>query len=606
MSEGVRARREEQAARLEAARLAEATRLEEAARLAEAARLEKEAALSSSSSSSAQGGPKTTKKAASKRLKKTMEEAMDDEEQDEKENKGEKVNPGEKGNLDIWKQELTHAGKSPQMINLLVFDNTDDFNTKWPKDIAFDELKWEAVLEIFVLSSYWVRKDQNVYLNEIRERALLFIIDLEDSQFSSYSEPVKSFLKELRDLWIARICDCRDTFILENYPEGHPELEEGYLAQFNAIQFNTLERIGGRANSDFKFFNPENTEQEFPMELKFSRTKKSDISDLVQFIGLNLEGRKALEIFGASYLDFFHTRGYLERMVAMFNDPKLGMKAGTLKMPTDITQWKTAAAATSPPARSSTEIKEFFDTMRRFNKDPKTSPDFIRAKKDLVNASFRDFIDSRLDYLNTTGRKPLERLLDEQTKKYFCIFGEENGHVKCDIDLMPKFTVVSVDNDRKNHTCLINTGGTHNIRIGASNGNGGAGSNNPRVLLSLESSGMAGGGSSEIELPDYDPEILEEDAIFSPGTTILKDTPPITTVTEIREGMVLRSGKVLMQKWRKNEKGQWVREFKGGRRKSPNTIYSKTKNVKSKKNKKNKFTKKYRNKSRNKMSKNRK
>jgi hypothetical protein len=36
------------------------------------------------------------------------------------------------------------------------------------------------VKQIFINSGVWVRKDQNVYLNEIRERALLFIVELTD------------------------------------------------------------------------------------------------------------------------------------------------------------------------------------------------------------------------------------------------------------------------------------------------------------------------------------------------------------------------------------------------------------------------------------------
>jgi hypothetical protein len=556
---------------------------------------------------------KITKKRESKvpkTRKKTVEEEADEEE---------KVQTID---LTDWKGGLQTKGKSPEMITLLVFNSTADFNAKWPKEGVFDEQKWTAVREIFIDSSVWVRKDQNVYLNEIRERALLFIVNLEDSQFSSYREPVKSFLNQLREIWIERICDCRDTYILQHYLESDEEMS-AYLAHYNDSTFNQLERIGGRANYDFLLKDQDNPENKLPLELKFASTEKSEVADLVQFIALNLLGKLAMLIFGASYLAFFYTK-YLPRMVAMFN----GIGAG-LTMPSEE-DWIRAAAATSPPANST--IKPFFDKMRDINKD-KTQSGFLEAKKTHVNQSFNEFIDSRMGYLNGPGKQHLQDLLDNQTEKYFCIFGGENGTVNCNIDLMPQFTVDRVLHDRGNHTFLIVTSPDqiYNIRVGLSWGNGGAGCNNPRAMFTLElkptrrgggynnpskmitlkpNTGMTGGGSDEIELEADDPEIIEENQIFLGSTVTLTNVLPIDTEIDLKDRIelllndpsvtILRNGKVIPKFYKSKSSS------KGGRRKMRNTIYSKTKNVKSKKNKKNKFTKKYRNKSRNKKSKNKK
>jgi len=560
---------------------------------------------------------KITKKRESKvpkTRKKTVEEEADEEEL------------VQTIDLTVWKEGLKTKGKSREMIELLVFNSTADFNAKWPKVGVFDQRKWTAVREIFIDSSVWVRKDQNVYLNEIRERALLFIVNLGDTLISSCSEPVKSFLNQLREIWIERICDCRDTYILQHYLESDEEMS-AYLAHYNDSTFNQLERIGGRANYDFLLKDQNNPENNLPLELKFASTEKSEVADLVQFIALNLLGKLAMLIFGASYLAFFYTN-YLPRMVAMFNNTDLGMKAGTLTMPSEE-DWIRAAAATSPPA--SCTITDFFDEMRRINKDKSKGP-FLEAKKTLVNNSFSEFIDSRMGYLNGPGKQHLQDLLDNQTEKFFCIFGGENGTVNCNIDLMPQFTVDSVVHDRRNHTFLILTSPDqiYNIRVGLSWGNGGAGCNNPRAMFTLElkmgkrgggynnpskmitlkpNTGMTGGGSDEIELDADDPEIIEENQIFLGSTVTLGNVLPIDTVSDLNERIkllndpsvtLLRNGRVI-PKFDKSKSSS-----KGGRRKFPNTIYSKTKNVKSKKNKKNKFTKKYRNKSRNKKSKNKK
>lgn len=542
---------------------------------------------------SAQGGPKATKKAVSKaptsRGPGGSKSAAGDEGDEEE---------AAVQNVDLAEHRENLKGYPQPIVNLLVSDTPEDFKGKWPVGPDLTLGQWQAVQQIFVNSSVWVRKDQNVYLNEIRERALLFIVALTDDKIYTNFNEVGVFLKQLRDLWIGRMCDCRDTYILEHYTEKDDHMKQ-YLDQYDSNE-DVLVRKGGRgANWDFEL------NDYVKLELKFSSTGKSGVDQLAQFVALNLEGLKALEIFGASYLDFFNGGGYLEHMVEMFNK-----MPGTRLIIPDRALWKKAAAATSPPA--SCTIKDFFQKMREINKDKKNK-DFLEAKKTLVNNSFNVFINSQMGYLNGDGKKALQELLNNQIQKFFCIFTEVDGQVTCDVDQMPPFTIIRIDHEEGSHTFLIMTSAEdeHNIRVGLSWGNGGAGCNNPRAMFSLERKpgrGMGGGGFDEEGLEADDPEVQEKEYIFDDLNTvaILESKPPIVSKTEIRKGIVLRNGKVLMQKWRKNEKGQWVRELKGGRRKSPNTIYSKTKNVKSKKYKKSKFTKKYINKSRNKMSKNKK
>ena len=305
---------------------------------------------------------------------------------------------------------LSVMGKPADIISLLVSITSVEFNAKWAKNQkSFSDLQWQAAKEIFVNSSEWVRKDQNVYLNEIRERSLLFIVNLTNEDIDSFTiqAETKKFLKQLRDIWIGRICDCRDTFILYNYPDDDPAIET-YLSEYSDTTFDQLIRKGGRSSRwDFELNDTDNSRHSVKIELKFSSTGKTGVDKLAQFVAVNLEGSVALEIFGTSYLEFFLRRGFLERMVDMCNRI---YGAGTLTMPSDTNDWKKAAAATSPPARCNPDTKKFFEILRRINKE-KTIPDFIEEKKELVNDSFQAFIHEQLGYLNGPGKSKLQDLL---------------------------------------------------------------------------------------------------------------------------------------------------------------------------------------------------
>jgi hypothetical protein len=649
MSAAVQARRAEQAAarlealKIEEARLAETERfeaeilsrkIEEAKRNAVAKRgqraAQKLAASSSSSSSSsssvvpsvvpsAKGGPKAAAPRGSKaaaprgsRGSKASAVAEGEEEEEEVQNV----------NLAAHKDYL--KSKYPEVIvNLLVSDTPGDFKVKWPDSPNLTLDQWNAVRQIFINSGEWVRKDQNVYLNEIRERALLFIVTLTDEDINTNFNEVGDFLKQLRNLWIGRMCDCRDTYLLNNYSEEDENMDK-YLDQYDTDE-DVLVRKGGRgANWDFEL------NDYIKLELKFSSIGKSGVDKLAQFVALILEGLKALGIFGASYLDFFYDGGYLQSMVDMFNT--MTSAGAGLTIP-DKALWIKAAAATSPPANSRPDVIQFFNTMRSINKD-KNNKDFLEAKKTLVNKSFSEFIDSRMDYLNGPGRANLQELLNNQIQKFFCIFTGDGDQVTCEVDQMPPFTIVGIQHEENSHTFLILTSDNddYNILVGLSWGNGGAGCNNPRAMFSLVRKAGRGGGFGDDDDEDDNDEIKKKEEkiayeIFDKENTVavLVTRPPISR-KYIRETakkrledlkgvpteMVSRSGKRIENKddnWTTLPDGNWVKKTdltEGGRRKFSNTIYSKTKNVKSKKNKKNKFTKKYRNTSRNKMSKNRK
>lgn len=525
---------------------------------------------------------------------------------------------------------ILNATKPPEIISLLVSTTSAEFNAKWPKNQrVFTDLQWQAAKEIFVNSSEWVRKNQNVYLNEIRERALLFIVNLTNEQIDAFriDESIKQFLKQLRDIWIGRICDCRDTFILYNYTESDHAIEQ-YLSQYNDTTFNHLVRKGGRRSRwDFELNDTVNASHSVKIELKFSSTGKTGLDELAQFVALNLEGTVATSIFGASYLNFFADKSFLQRMVDMCNRM---CGAGTLTIPSDINDWKKAAAATSPPARSKEETKKFFQILRGINKDKTNYRLFIEAKKELVNDSFQEFIGAQLGYLNGPGKAALQDLLNTQVDKFFCIFTSNDGvNVKCLVDKMPEFTIIEIRPVEK-HTFLIITSSDneYDILVGLSWGNGGAGINNPRAMFKLYKKGTRGGsgeiprgGSGEIQLPDDDPENKIEDEILDEIDNVsIESRKPIISKTKLKNkinklkaiallkgqpvGMVLKSGTIKpdeVSKWEKNEgTGEWVdtsksdteEEKEGGKKQPDRIIYSKTNSVKSKRGKNKKLTRK--------------
>jgi hypothetical protein len=521
---------------------------------------------------------------------------------------------------------LSSAGKSPEIISFLVSDTPADFKSKWPKNQSgFSGQQWEAAKEIFVNSSDWVRKDQNVYLNEIRERALLFIVNLTDTQIAAFriDESIKQFLKQLRDIWIGRICDCRDTFILYNYTEDNPDIEQ-YLSQYNDTTFNRLVRKGGRSSRwDFELNDTDNPRHSVKIELKFSSTGKTGVDELAQFVAVNLEGKVALDIFGGSYLDFFDSGGFLKAMVDMCNRM---CGVGTLTIPSVINDWKKTAAATDP-SKSTGDTKQFFETLRRINKNKKDHPRFIEAKKELVNESFGQFIRFRLDYLNGHGMSPLQELLNTQVDKYFCIFtSKDENTVDCNVDKMPEFTIKRIVQGPEQHkfTIITSDEDEYNILVGLSWGNGGAGINNPRAMFKLYKKGTSGGsgkilrgGSGEIELPEDDPENEIEDEILDEIDNVsIQSKKPIIRKTKLKNkidklkviasfkhqpvGMVLKSGTIKpdeVSKWEKNEEtGVWEDTSKsdteGGKKHPDRIIYSKTNSVKSKRGKNKKLTRK--------------
>ena len=533
-------------------------------------------------------------------------------------------------NIDEHITNLLTMGKNKDIVNLLVSTTSPDFNAKWPKNQrVFSDLQWQAAKEIFVNSSEWVRKDQNVYLNEIRERSLLFIVNLTNEQIDAFriNESIKQFLKQLRDIWIGRICDCRDTFILYNYTESDAAIEQ-YLSQYNDTTFNHLVRKGGRSSRwDFELNDTDNPRHSVKIELKFSSTGKTGVDELAQFVALNLEGTVATSIFGASYLNFFADKSFLQRMVDMCNRM---CGAGTLTIPSDINDWKKAAAATSPPARSKEETKKFFQILRGINKDKKNYGPFIEAKKEFINDSFEQFIGTQLGYLNGPGKEALQDLLNTQVDKFFCIFTSNDGvNVKCLVDKMPEFTIIEIRPVEK-HTFLIITSSDneYDILVGLSWGNGGAGINNPRAMFKLYKKGTRGGsgkilrgGSGEIELPDDDPENeIENEILDDIHNVSIESRKPIISKTKLKNkinklkalallndqpvGMVLKSGTIKpdqVSKWEKNEgTGEWVdtsksdteEEKEGGKKQATKIIYSKTNSVKSKRGKRKKFTKK--------------
>ena len=525
---------------------------------------------------------------------------------------------------------LSVMGKPADIISLLVSITSVEFNAKWAKNQkSFSDLQWQAAKEIFVNSSEWVRKDQNVYLNEIRERSLLFIVNLTNEDIDSFTiqAETKKFLKQLRDIWIGRICDCRDTFILYNYPDDDPAIET-YLSEYSDTTFDQLIRKGGRSSRwDFELNDTTNSSHCVKIELKFSSTGKTGVDKLAQFVAVNLEGSVALEIFGTSYLEFFLRLGFLERMVDMCNRI---YGARTLTMPSDTNDWKKAAAATSPPARCNPDTKKFFEILRRINKE-KTIPDFIEEKKELVNDSFQAFIHEQLGYLNGPGKSKLQDLLNTQVDKFFCIFTSNDGvNVKCIVDKMPEFTIIEIRHVEK-HTLLIitSTDNEYNILVGLSWGNGGAGINNPRAMFKLykkEAVGGSGkilrGGYGEMGLADNDPEIENEKDIFCNEEITTLTRKPIISKIKLKNkinklkaiavlkgqpvGMVLKSGTIKpdeVSKWEKNEgTGEWVDTSKsdtehekvGGKKQTVMIIYSKTNSVKSKRGKNKKLTRKHR------------
>ena len=341
-------------------------------------------------------------------------------------------------------------------MSLLEIENLADFQEKWNVNADFSKENWEAVYKLFFDYKDIIKKDKNIWFNEIREMALYNLFYTEPSYFSqNLPNEISDKLLSLQQQWSSIILECADN-VCDND------------SNYEILSFI---RKGGQTTShDFELHILHNNEEKIiKIEFKFSSNTKNKISQLAEFAAINTESASGLKLFGKSYLDFFwpnsaESRNYLQEICTSLE----------IDIPLDRNEWlKTAKSVSIPKVGVTAE----FHRILRETKYSKNN-----NKKKIVNKSFDDFIDNTIEYIKTNLNDISSIFNGKQENKFFCIFS--NGNFER--DMIPKIIL----NDVKkisDHAFELVTTVENNIKCDMSWGNGGAGNQNPRVLFKLQS-----------------------------------------------------------------------------------------------------------------------
>jgi len=406
---------------------------------------------------------------------------------------------------------------------LLEIDDKNVFVREWgtSDDIGRDQNKWSAIEQLFFNPNEWVLKERNIWHNELRERALFTIFQIEDGNRLFTTIPN---LQQLKTKWMECLNTCIETWCLQNQ------------VPLETAMFSKLVKLAGRKYKwDFELIDTRPPAKSIKIEFKFSAAGSTNIQSLAQFNAINTESASAKEIFGGEtscYLDYFWSNGLQEMCTAV-----------NIVKPSNITTWKKTAKVTSPPASAKPELQMFHDSLRNL-----TDAALIAQKKVIVNRSFETFIRDSVDKLNA-NRNKVRKLFDSQMNKFYCIFTNGNFF----IDTIPPFDIISIiQSTSQPHAFIINTTmPLYNIKADMSWGNGGAGNNNPRIKFSLVTKLSHGGSdsdilqttdSSSIDEDPKDEEYADGDPIKDIFSTIMSDKD---STIDLNNYMVLRSGKLL-------------------------------------------------------------
>lgn len=418
---------------------------------------------------------------------------------------------------------------------LLNIQDQQTFNQIWGATdmLELTEIKWQAISELFYNSKRWIRKERNIWHNELRERALFSVFQIP----IGHSILQNTNINNLKNEWMRTLNDCIELHCANNNLD------------VSNYQFTTLVKLAGRKyNWDFELRDLIKR-QTIKIEFKYSDTGNTTINQLAQFSAINTESKSAIEIFDGidnCYLNYFWNNG-LPEMCRIINYDK----------PRDKTKWMSSAKVTSPSKRAVDKL--FHDHIRNLS-----DIDIIKQKKVVVNSSFAGYIQQYLTLLNR-NRDKLNKLFESQKNKLYCIFS--NGSFN--IDTITDFNILNIIQSVSHpHAFIIETDmAYYNIKADMSWGNGGAGNNNPRIKFSLINKGASGGGNvassvffstndEEIEDIDEDPTD-QEYAVGDPMIKIIDNLDnKRDSIINLADYMVLRSGKILPKRGGKGKKSK--------------------------------------------------
>jgi hypothetical protein len=341
-------------------------------------------------------------------------------------------------------------------MSLLEIENLADFQEKWNANTDFSKANWEAVYKLFFDYKDIIKKDKNIWFNEIREMALYNLFYTDPSYFKeNLQNEISDKLLSLQEQWTSIILECAND-VSDND---------------NNYDILSFIRKGGQTTShDFELhILHNNIEKIVKIEFKFSSNTKNKISQLTEFAAINTESASGLKLFGKSYLEFFwpnssESRNYLQEICTSLE----------IDIPSDRTEWIKTAKSVSIPK---TGVTAEFHRILRESKYAKNN-----NKKNIVNKSFDDFIDNTIEYIKENLNDISSIFNAKQENKFFCIFSSGNF----DRDMIPKIILNDVKKT-SDHAFELITNDENNIKCDMSWGNGGAGNQNPRVLFKLQS-----------------------------------------------------------------------------------------------------------------------
>lgn len=469
------------------------------------------------------------------------------------------------------------------MTDYIAINNINDFNNKWGSNNtinADNSPQWLAICELFFNAGNYKQKSQNKWHNEIRERALLNLYGytpLQIDQCCGHSSTFSNKLKDLNTAWRAILIDTT-----RDYCEKTDGLDESSIPEFNKL----VQKGGNNFNWDFELSKQDNS---YPIKIEFKYIDKagSGINQLSQFKGQVTESKIGLDIFkGESYCHFFWDNGHFEQM---WTDVKSALDSTEYDesiKPEKKNLWIKSAKCSSAPPASST-YKDFHDFMRVLNAEKsgtyKTQSD---AKKLTVNKSFAAFINKRKEN-NEINIEVFDKMFKAQTGKCFCILNKSGEFT---YQYLPTFTIEGIHTNDTHAFFLLTSMTDFDVKIDMSWGNGGAGNNNPRMLISLcnKVKSVGGrikkkynGGKDSNEINEDDEDETEQD--YLPEDPIMIELNALNKMKETNNSRYYtRSGResVQTQFYRPGATG-----MNGGKRKSKK---SKRKTKKAKKSKKSK------------------
>ena len=304
--------------------------------------------------------------------------------------------------------------------------------------------------------------------------------DDEIEQCSSYSFEYGERLKNLNTAWRKILIDTTKDYCIKN------NLDESNVPEFNKL----VQKGGNNFNWDFELSKHDNSH---PIKIEFKYIDKagSGINQLSQFKGQVTESVIGKKIFkGDSYCNFFWDKGYFEQMWTDVESALVSTGYNNSIKPEKKDLWiKSAKCSSAPPANS--KYKDFHDFLRVLNDGKKeTYKTQSDAKKITVNKSFADFINEKNnnDQINTNV---FDEMFKAQTGKCFCILNK-NGEFT--YQYLPMFTIDGIYTNNSHAFFLLTSMPDFDVKVDMSWGNGGAGNNNPRMLIILNTKIKSLGG----------------------------------------------------------------------------------------------------------------